>query len=86
MGLFYIGPVDGHDIVRLEDALRDAISRKTGVIIHVKTTKGKGLGAAEENPDRYHSVTPKAKRSECATFSSVFGDLLCEKAQNDDSI
>ena len=86
MGLFYIGPVDGHDITRLEDALKDAISRKTGVIIHVKTTKGKGLSAAEQDPGLYHSVTPKAKRSDCATFSSVFGDILCEKAQDDKNI
>ena len=83
MGLFYIGPVDGHDITRLESALNDAISRKTGVIIHVKTTKGKGMVAAEEAPTQYHSVTPKAKRRECATFSSTFGELMCERAKND---
>jgi len=86
MGLFYIGPVDGHDVQRLESAMRDAISRKTGVIIHVKTTKGKGLSAAEQNPGLYHSVTPKSKRSDCATFSSVFGNVLCEKAKDDEKI
>lgn len=86
MGLFYIGPVDGHDIQRLEGAIKDAVSRKTGVIIHVKTVKGKGLSAAEQSPNLYHSVTPKAKRSDCATFSSVFGDLLCEYAEKDKKI
>lgn len=86
MGLFYIGPVDGHDVQRLEGALKDAISRKTGVIIHVKTTKGKGMVAAEEAPALYHSVTPKAKRTDSATFSSTFGELMCEYAQKDDKI
>lgn len=86
MGLFYIGPVDGHDISRLEAALGDAISRKTGVIIHVKTTKGKGLTEAEEAPALYHSVTPKAKRKDSATFSSTFGELLCSYAENDPKI
>ena len=51
MGLFYVGPVDGHDIQTLEGAIKEAVSRRCGVIIHVKTVKGKGMTEAENADD-----------------------------------
>ena len=91
MGLFYVGPVDGHDIQTLEGAIKEAVSRRCGVIIHVKTVKGKGMAEAENAPNLYHSVRPKAKNSDKnspdeITFSEKFGEIICQKAENDKKI
>ncbi len=53
MGLHYIGPVDGHDLHELEEALKmvKEISREAmPVVVHVLTHKGRGYKLAEENP------------------------------------
>ena len=57
-GLSYIGPIDGHDIKKLINVFEKAKSNNynTPVIIHVLTTKGKGLPIAIENPTPYHGV------------------------------
>ncbi|WP_372412323.1 1-deoxy-D-xylulose-5-phosphate synthase [Streptomyces luteireticuli] len=57
LGLAYVGPVDGHDIGALEEALRRARSVGRPAIVHVVTVKGKGYAYAEEDQaDRFHAV------------------------------
>lgn len=56
-GIKYLGPVDGHDMPRLEHYINRAKNSDGPVLIHVKTVKGKGYGFAEEQPSRYHGVT-----------------------------
>ncbi len=57
LGLKYIGPVDGHDIVALEHALGRARSFQGPVLVHVITEKGRGYGPAEhDDAERFHSV------------------------------
>lgn len=56
MGIKYIGPVDGHDIQELEEALERAKHMTEPVLIHIVTKKGKGFRPAEENPENYHGV------------------------------
>ena len=85
LGLYYIGPVDGHDISALEDMLSEARKCDQSVIVHVKTQKGRGFAPAEERPDKYHSVAPK-DAEQAGGFSKVFGDTVSECAGQDKSI
>lgn len=56
MGFYYIGPVDGHDLENLTEALSIAKEMKRPCVVHVFTKKGKGYKPAEENPGEYHAV------------------------------
>ncbi len=57
LGLKYVGPVDGHDLGMLEQALASAKQFRGPVIVHCFTQKGKGFKAAEEDDeDRFHAV------------------------------
>lgn len=86
MGIDYIGPVDGNDIERTEDVLREAKTKNICSIVHLYTKKGKGHEAAEDNPESFHSVSSgvlfEEKAAKKKTFSSVFGETmeaLCEE-------
>ena len=52
MGIYYLGPVDGHDVEQLETVIRWAKEMKTTVLVHVLTKKGKGCEYAEKHPDK----------------------------------
>ncbi len=57
LGLKYLGPVDGHDIVALEAVLRAARGFDGPVIVHAITQKGRGYAPAEnDEADRFHGV------------------------------
>ncbi|KAJ6719820.1 hypothetical protein OIU79_007450 [Salix purpurea] len=58
LGLYYIGPVDGHNIDDLIAILKEVKSTKTTgpVLIHVVTEKGRGYPFAERAADKYHGV------------------------------
>lgn len=60
-GFKYIGPIDGHDMRRLVDAMRQVASFKRPVLLHVLTTKGKGFAPAESDPLSFHGVSRKAR-------------------------
>ena len=81
LGFFYMGPFDGHDEDALEKALRDAKRRAAPVLIHVKTTKGKGYPPAETNPKGFHSVYPHATSD--PRFHTVLGQTLSQMADKD---
>ena len=85
LGLYYIGPIDGHDIGALEDMLTEARNCGQSVVVHVKTQKGRGYTPAEEHPDKYHSVAPKDAEP-AGGFSKVFGDVITESAKQDNRI
>lgn len=85
VGFTYLGPVDGHDINQMVRALEVARDIGGPVIVHAITVKGKGYAPAEKKPDLYHGVSafdPVDGVSETASvsFSSVFGEKLCELA------
>lgn len=86
MGLYYLGPVDGNDMEAVEGILRLAKEQQDSVLVHVKTKKGKGYAPAEENPDRYHGLSPKESASSEGSFSAEFGRLLCEMAEENGDI
>ena len=88
MGLYYLGPVDGHDVEKLENAIRLAKDLKRPVLLHVLTRKGKGCAYAEAHPDKYHGVGPfdpvtgeLAPVGAC--FSDKVGEYLCQYAEHD---
>ena len=57
LGLKYVGPVDGHDVLELEHALRRAKAFRGPVIVHALTHKGLGYAPAEnDDADRFHGV------------------------------
>lgn len=94
LGFKYFGPIDGHDIKKLEAVMRRARNYNGyPVLIHVVTVKGKGYSAAEDKPKAFHSVSPffvesgelKSKSSK-KTYSEIFGDTLMELAEKDDRI
>ncbi len=91
MGFYYLGPVDGHSLKDLQEALLAAKSIDRPVLLHVETVKGKGVPFAEKNPDTYHGVGPFDKQTGQVpaakeSFSSRFGDMLCKLAAEDDRI
>jgi len=58
LGLRYIGPVDGHDIQAVENALTVARDDKRSVVVHIVTVKGRGFEPAEKDPTAWHGVGP----------------------------
>ena len=88
----HFGPVDGHDIEKLEDVLGEAKKYNETSIILVKTQKGKGYDFAEEHPECYHSVgvfdvsEGVVKCSSSTNFSEQFGNIMVEKAAENDKI
>lgn len=91
LGFTYIGPVDGHNIPALQDALRQARSYPGPTVIHVVTTKGKGVPYAEELPDKFHGGGPfdiKTGKSApgSVTYSEVFGNTMLKLARQDERV
>ena len=92
MGFTYLGPIDGHDIPRLCDVLQWARELKGPVLVHVHTQKGRGYRFAEENPGKFHGISPfdpatgELKKPGGQTFSPVFGQTLCECAREDSRV
>ncbi len=97
-GLLTVGPIDGHDLRTLIEFLTEARDIDRPMVLHVKTTKGKGLDVAEQDATKFHS--PKAftvERSENAgckvemapsgrSFTSAFGDAMVEMMKRDEKV
>ncbi len=58
LGFRYIGPIDGHNIPRLQRFLKMSREIEEPVLLHVFTEKGRGFKPAEENPTAYHAPSP----------------------------
>ena len=92
IGFTYLGPVDGHDIEKLESVLKTSKTISGPVFIHVITKKGKGYKIAEENPDKFHSTpsfeleTGNPKKEKKMDYSKAFGDKLVELAKKDEKV
>ncbi|MGC6247024.1 1-deoxy-D-xylulose-5-phosphate synthase [Bisgaard Taxon 45] len=90
LGFNYIGPIDGHNIEELISTLKNMRALKGPQILHIMTKKGKGYAPAEKDPIGFHGV-PKfdhlsgqlPKANSTPTYSSIFGDWLCEMAAQD---
>ena len=83
--LDYIGPVDGHDVCALVDALSLAKNSDRPVVVHTVTNKGKGYALAENNPLKLHGISPRGERGG-EGFGAVFGEELIKLREKDDKI
>ena len=87
MGLTYLGPIDGNDYEAVESLLREAKKLNESVVVHLKTTKGKGFEPAERSPEIYHGMQPCTVSSLGGNnFSCEMGDILCSLAESDKSV
>ncbi|KAL3577581.1 hypothetical protein D5086_019085 [Populus alba] len=96
LGLYYIGPVDGHNIDDLIAILKEVKSTKTTgpVLIHVVTEKGRGYPFAERAADKYHGVakfdpaTGKQFKASPSTqsYTTYFAEALTAEAEADKDI
>jgi 1-deoxy-D-xylulose-5-phosphate synthase len=96
LGFNYLGPIDGHDLPTLIRTIRTARDIAGPNLLHIITEKGKGYEPAEKDPVKYHAVGPfdPAKgvlpRATATppppTYTEVFGQWLCDMAEQDDSL
>lgn len=96
LGLYYIGPVDGHNMDDLVAVLSEVRAAETvgPVLVHVVTEKGRGYIPAETSQDKMHGVvkfdpitgqqfTTKAK---AMSYTNCFADALTAEAERDNRI
>ena len=90
LGFTYVGPIDGHDMNGLVDALEKLSKAKGPQFLHVVTRKGKGYERAEIDPVTYHgpgkfnpSIGLVSVANTKVTFTQVFGQWLCDVAAKD---
>ena len=87
LGFIYLGPVDGHDIGRLQQVFRRARGVRGPVLVHIYTTKGKGYDPAEADNYKFHSVSPPGGGKPAApNYETVFGQTLLSIAERDSSV
>ena len=87
LGVDYFGPIDGHDISILIKTLQNLKNLDKPRILHIMTKKGHGVEAAEQNPLKYHGVSPpSSSNNNFPSYSKVFGDWLCNTATNDERL
>ena len=91
MGFNYIGPIDGHDLRALVATLTNLRDQKGPQFLHVITRKGKGYAPAEADPIKWHGpgpFDPKSgvifkEKANGPTYSQIFGQWLCDMAEQD---
>ncbi|HEY2429938.1 MAG TPA: transketolase C-terminal domain-containing protein, partial [Acidimicrobiales bacterium] len=94
LGVRYTGPIEGHDIAGLEDALRAASTYDGPIVVHVLTTKGKGYPPAEDDDEKnlhdapvFDPVTgPPEGWSAPKGYTQAFSEALIAAAGRDSRI
>ncbi|KAM6579544.1 hypothetical protein CsatA_003318 [Cannabis sativa] len=96
LGLYYIGPVDGHNVEDLVNILNNVKAMQTSgpVLIHVITEKGKGYAPAELAHDKMHGVVkfePNSGKqlklkSSTRSYTQYFAESLIAEAERDDRV
>ena len=92
LGVRYLGPIDGHDLPLLVEALEFAKNCDYPIVLHVLTKKGRGFDAAVKHPEKFHGLgpycaetgeTPPAKPGTPPAYQDVFGQTLVKLCQKD---
>lgn len=92
LGFKYFGPIDGHDIESLVEVFEKAKHVKGPKLIHVVTKKGKGYAPAEQNPEKFHGVSPfdietgKSLSKSSKTYSDVLGETILDMGEERQNI
>lgn len=92
----YFGPVDGNNISKMTRVLKDLKKIRGPKLLHIMTTKGKGLEAAENNQTKYHApgafdphtgkLLPKLEKPGPPKYQDVFGKTIIELAKDNPAI
>jgi 1-deoxy-D-xylulose-5-phosphate synthase len=90
-GFNYIGPIDGHDVAALVVTLGNMRTLPGPQFLHIVTQKGKGYAPAEADPIKWHGPGPYdpasgvlfMEKGAGPTYSQVFGEWLCDMAEQD---
>jgi 1-deoxy-D-xylulose-5-phosphate synthase len=95
LGIYYVGPIDGHNFDHLLPVLRNVRDANIGpILVHCVTRKGHGYEPAEKSADKYHGVSKfnvitgaqdKGKAGP-PSYTKVFAQSLIEEARKDDRI
>lgn len=94
LGFFYVGPTDGHDLenlIPILENIRDNVPVTKPVLLHIKTTKGKGYPPAEAASDKYHGVAKfdvasgkqKVSVQKTMSLTNAFAQSLINIAETD---
>jgi 1-deoxy-D-xylulose-5-phosphate synthase len=91
LGFHYTGPIDGHNLPLLVNALRTVKDLPGPQLLHIITTKGKGYAPAEQAQIEYHAVGPfdptaglvKKSAPSKPAYTDIFSDWLCDMAAAD---
>ena len=96
MGFRYIGPVDGHDLFALRNALEMVKEVSGPVLLHVFTQKGHGFEPACEDPVTYHAPAPFArnkknevvsvKKSTARAYTNTMSDAIYDAMHRDPKV
>lgn len=95
LGLYYVGPIDGHNFDHLLPVLKNVRDARDGpILVHVVTQKGKGYAPAEAASDKYHGVSKfdvitgtQAKAvANAPSYTRVFADSLIAHAERDEKV
>src|SRR5687767_495508 len=89
LGVRYTGPIDGHDIAGMEDALRNAAEFDGPIVVHVLTQKGRGYGPAEDDEEKcLHDVkvfdpeTGPMPGAKLGDYTEAFSESLLDLAEH----
>lgn len=92
-GLLCVGPIDGHDLRTLVEMFNDAKDVERPMLLHCKTTKGKGFDFSAGDPTTFHSPKPFTVNgcrveltSTGRSFTSAYADALIERMEADPKI
>ena len=91
LGIQYIGPFDGHNIVELEKAFTAALAREDEgpIVVHVLTHKGQGYSPAEDDDEKHLHDTPKfdpidgPTKTAVAGYTGAFSEAILREAAAD---
>lgn len=92
MGFTYLGPIDGHSVDSVIEALEGCRNVKGPVILHMITDKGKGYRNAELQPNKFHGIgafdveTGKTEKAPGISYSSVMGNTVVKLADKNEKI
>lgn len=91
MGFKYLGPIDGHNITALSEALESAKALECPVLLHINTVKGKGYNFAEKSPTTFHGISQfdietGERIYSSPSFSKVYGEYMCELGKSNKKV
>jgi 1-deoxy-D-xylulose-5-phosphate synthase len=79
LGVHYLGPYDGHDLVAVETALRAAKDLDEPVVVHVLTQKGRGYGPAEADEIKHMHDVGGVKDG---SYTQAFSDAIVAEGED----